>query len=202
MLISPRSLQELLDEIPALDLEVLDTLATLLEAGIVRRIAFGSQRVELADPERLGVLSALAKRVARPGFRGAPRVGIAASPRRLLGILAALGRIAEAMLPSEAVPSSPIPHVLATLRLGDGVDLDVVGVPLVDAYAPLWSFVLPSCASLGLADKTGSAVLEQACSLASVPVVDARPLLGDEDDCDAEHVAALVRRLLESAAGG
>lgn len=202
MLVTPRTLTELLDEIPALDLEILTALSELIDSGAVRRIAFGTQRVELADPERLGVLSALAKRVARPGFRGSPRVGIAASPRRLLGVLAALGRIAEAMLPSEAVPTAPIPHVLATLRLGDGVDLDVIGLPLVEAYAPLWGLVLPGCISLALADAKGSEILETACSLASVPVVDALPLLGDEDDCEAERVAALVQRLLESAAGG
>lgn len=201
MLLTPRTLTELLDEVPALDLEVLTALSELLDAGVVRRIPFGSQRVELSDPERLGVLSALAKRVARAGFRGSPRVGIAASPRRLLGILAALGRIAEAMLPSEAIPSAPVPHVLATLRLGDGVDLDVVGIPLVEAYAPLWGFVLPGCASVAVADATPK-ILETACSLAHVPLLDARPLLGDEDDCEAQRVAALVQRLLESAAGG
>jgi hypothetical protein len=202
MLATPRTIAELLDEVPVLDLEVLTALSELLETGAARRIPFGTQRVELADPERLGVLAALAKRVARAGFRGPPRVGIAASPRRLLGILAALGRIAEAMLPSEAVPTAPIPHVLATLRLGDGVDLDVIGVPLVEAYAPLWAFVLPGCTSLAIADPTSSELLENACSLASVPIVEARPLLGDDDDCDAGRVAALVQRLLESAAGG
>lgn len=202
MLVTPRTLGELLDEVPALDLEILSALKDLLDSGAVRRIAFGSQRVELADPERLGVLAALAQRVARAGFRGSPRVGVAGSPRRLLGVLAALGRIAEAMLPSEAVPTAPIPHVLATVRLGDGVDLDVIGLPLVEAYAPLWGFVLPGCTSIALAGDDGSELLESACSLASVPILDARHLLGDDDDCDAERVALLIQRLLESAAGG
>lgn len=204
MLASPRTLSELLDEVPALDLEILSTLSDFLDEGVVRRIAGGTQRVELADSERLGVLAALAKRVARPGFRGAPRVAIAASPRRLLGLMAALGRIVEAMLPSEAVPTAPIPHVLATLRLGEGVDLDVIGLPLVEAYAPYWAIVLPGCTAVALADGTRSELLENACALAGIPLIDALPVLGadDETDADAQRAASLVHRLLESAAGG
>jgi len=202
MLVAPRTMSELLDEVPALDLEVLTALAELIEAGIVRRIAGGTRRVELADPDRLGVLAALAKRVARPGFRGSARIAVAAAPRRLLGIMAALGRISEAMMPSEAVPTAPIPHVLATLRLGDSVELDVLGFPLVEAYAPLWAIVLPSCVSLAICNEKRSLTLENACALASIPVLDALGILGDEDDADAERVATLVQRLLESAAGG
>jgi len=202
MLVTPRTMAELLDEVPALDLVVLTALAELIDAGIVRRIAGGTRRVELADPDRLGVLAALAKRVARPGFRGATRIAVAAAPRRLLGIMAALGRISDAVMPTEAVPTAPIPHVLATLRLGDGVDLDVLGLPLVEAYAPLWAIVLPSCVSLSVSSEKRSATLENACALASVPLVDALSILGDDDDADAERVATLIQRMLESAAGG
>ena len=61
-LTTPRTLPELLDEVMLPDLAVLEALAVLLEQGLVRRIASSAVRVELADPERMAVLAALAKR--------------------------------------------------------------------------------------------------------------------------------------------
>ncbi len=202
MLVTPRTLSELLDEVPALDLEVLRAVDALLKTGAVRRIAGGTRRTELADPDRMGVLAGLCKRIARPGFRGAGRVAFAAMPRQLLGVMAALGRIADAMMPSEAVPTTPIPHVLSTLRLGDGVELEVVGIPLVEAYAPLWAVVLPGCTALALLDGEPRETLEAACQLYSIPVLHGQDLVGDAEDVDPESVALLVQRLLESASGG
>ncbi|MFZ5895927.1 MAG: DUF4388 domain-containing protein [Myxococcota bacterium] len=201
MLATPRTLPELLDDVPALDLEVLTIVSKLLNTGMIRRIAGGTRRIELSDPDRLGVLAALAKRVARPGFRDAGRLAIAALPSRLLGVAAALSRIAEALPPSDAVPTTPIPHVLGTLRLAESVDVDVVGIPLVDAYAPLWSIVLPGCSALANLDRERNDLLASACQLASVPVLDAGDLELAEDDSSPETLAMLIQRLLESAAG-
>ena len=127
VLLAPRTLTELLDEVPLADLDVLEALSALLDNGQVRRIAAGAERVELADSERLTVLAALAKRAARAGFRAPARVAIAASPQRLATLTHAVSRIADAMVPTETVPSAPIPHALATLRLADGGELGVVG---------------------------------------------------------------------------
>lgn len=201
MLATPRTLSELLDDVALLDLQVLRRVSALLASGAVRPLPGGMHRIGLADVERLGVLAALSKRVARPGFRESGRVALAASPRRLLNVMAALGRIADAMMPSEAVPTTPIPHVLATLRLGDAVDLDLLGIPLVEAYAPLWGLVLPGCSGLALLEDHPRATLEDACQLAGVPVFDARELLGKHDESDPEFVATLVQRVLENAAG-
>lgn len=201
MLVTPRTLAELLDDVPSLDLEVLRRVAALMASGAVRPLPGGMRRVELADAERLGVLAALSKRIARPGFREGARVALAGSPRRLLSMMAALGRVADAMMPSEAVPTAPIPHVLATLRLGDSVDLDLLGLPLVEAYAPLWGLVLPGCSGLALLETEPRTLLEGACQVASVPVFDAVDLLEGRDETDPELVAVLVQRVLESAAG-
>jgi hypothetical protein len=198
---SPRTLAELLDEVPALDLEVLQAVKRLLADGSIRRISGGTRRIELSDPDRLGVLAALAKRVARPGFRDAGRLAIAAEPGRLLGVGASLLRIAEALPPSEAIPTTPIPHVLATLRLAESVDLDIVGIPLVHAYAPLWSMVLPGCSAVAVLDAEPNVLLETACQLASVPVLDPSEVPHAEDDARPETMALLIERLLESAAG-
>ncbi|HLV68834.1 MAG TPA: DUF4388 domain-containing protein [Polyangiaceae bacterium] len=195
----PRTLAELLDETPALDLDALRVVTELLERGSVRRITGGALRADLADPERAGVLSALVKRLERAGFRGPARVGIAAPSRRLLGVLSALGRLAEAMLPSESVPAAPIPHVLATLRLADGVDLEIVGIPLVEAYAPVWALVLPGC--IGVARLSPSETLVRACELSGVPCYELSLGERSDDDPAPERVAALVCDLVERAAG-
>jgi hypothetical protein len=201
MLVTPRTLSELLDDVPAMDLEILRAVALLLRDGSLRRIAGGSRRVELADPDRLGVLAALSKRIMRAGFRDGGRVAIAASPRRLLSVAAAFGRIAEAMMPTEAVPGAPIPHLLSTLRLGDSVDLDVLGIPLVEAYAPFWAVVLPGCSALALLDEGPRATLDHACQIAGVPVLDASSMIGPSEEADPEIVALLVQRALENATG-
>jgi CheY-like chemotaxis protein len=194
----PRTADELLDETTALDLDVMNLLAELIEAGKVRRIAGGALRMELADSERIGVLAALIKRATRPGFYGSPRVGIAAPARLLLGMLAALGRLAEAMVPPEAVPAAPIPHLLATLRLPDGVDLDVMGFPLVEAYAPLSALALPGC--IAVARLGESKTLAQDLELLGIPTLE-RSDLAAGDDPSSESVAALVCDLVERAVG-
>ena len=201
VLLAPRTLSELLDEVPMADLEVLEALSELLDLGQIRRIPAGAARVELADAERLTVLAALAKRAARAGFRAPVRVAIAASQQRLATLTHAVSRIADAMVPTEMVPSAPIPHALATLRLADGGELGVVGLPLVEAYAPLWALVLPSCAAVARLESAVPDVLEAACSNAGVAVIDAAAMLREGEEGDPEQVASLLRALLERAAG-
>lgn len=201
VLLAPRTLAELLDEVPLADLDVLEALTQQLKSGQVRRIPAGAARVELADAERLTVLAALAKRAARAGFRQPVRVAFAASPQRLAAIMHAVSRIADAIAPTETVPSAPVPHALATLRLADGGELDVVGLPLVRAYAPLWALVLPSCAAVARLEPAVADLLELACSNAGVPLIDGEALLRESDASDPEQVAALLRALLERAAG-
>lgn len=200
VLTTPRTLAELLDEVTLHDLAVLESVRSLLEQGLVRRIATSAVRVELADPERMAVLSALAKRAARSGYRGAARVVIAATPQRLVTLMHAVARIADALVPTEQVPAAPVPYTLATLRLGEG-DLDVIGLPLVEAYAPLWGLVLPGAAALARIDLTPSEALETACSIAAVPVLEAGGMLQEGDESDPEQVAMLLRMLLEKALG-
>jgi hypothetical protein len=199
-LLAPRTLSELLDEVPLADLEVLEALSELLEGGQVRRIPAGAARVELADAERLTVLAALAKRAARAGFRPPVRVAIAASQQRLATITHAVSRIADAIVPTEMVPGAPVPHALATLRLADGGELAVVGIPLVEAYAPLWALVLPSCVAIARLEAEVPDLLEAACSNAGVVLVDAVAVLPEGAEGDPEQVASLLRALLERAA--
>jgi hypothetical protein len=200
-LTTPRTLPELLDEVTLPDLAVLEAVKMLLDQGLVRRIAASAVRVELADPERMAVLAALAKRAARGGYRGAARVVVAATSQRLVTLMHSVARIADAAVPTEQVPAAPVPYALATLRLGEA-DLDVVGLPLVEAYAPLWGLVLPGAAALARIELTASEALETACSVAAVPMLEASAIVQDGDEADPEQVAALLRMLLEKALGG
>lgn len=197
----PRTLPELLDEVMLHDLAVLEALQALLEQGLVRRIASNAVRVELADPERMAVLAALAKRAVRSGYRGPARVVVAASAQRLITLTHAIARIADALVPTEALPAAPVPYALATLRLGEA-DLEVVGLPLVEAYAPVWGLVLPGAAALARIEQSAEGVLDTACSVAAVPVLEAAELLREGDEADPEQVAVLLRLLLEKALGG
>ena len=91
--------------------------------------------------------------------------------------------------------------MLATLRLGEAVELDVLGVPLVEAYAPLWAIALPGCAALATLEEGPRDTLENACQMSGVPIVEAPRALDAIDEADPEAVAGIVQRLLEVAAG-
>jgi CheY-like chemotaxis protein len=200
-LTAPRTLDEVLDDVPLGDLEILELLEQMLANGRVRRIPKGAVRVELADPEQMSVLAAVAKRLARGGFSGAPRIVIAGAVPRLATLSHSLRRIADVVAPAESAPAAPVPYVIGTLRLADGVDLDVVGLPLLDAYSPLWSLTLPGALVTIRLDAGSSDALHQLCEVAGVPVLDAAALLGDLDEADPAHVAALVRLSLDTIAG-
>jgi hypothetical protein len=200
VLVTPHTLAELLDEVPALDLDVFQALVGLLAGGAVRRFSGGNLRIGLADPERLTVLAALAQRAAPTGFEGSPRLGLAASQRKLAAAMSALGRLNDATVVTD-VPAAPTPHALGTLRLTDSVSIEIVGVPLVDAFAPLWGLVLPSLLAVARLDDEPFEMLEAGCRLASVPLVDGAAVLGHGGDADPERLAALLRTALERAAG-
>jgi DNA-binding transcriptional ArsR family regulator len=201
LLTAPRTVDELLDDLPLGDLEILEALGKLIRDGSVRRIAKGAVRVALAEPEHLTVLAALVKRLTRNGFTGRARLLLAASPRRLATMLHAVGRIADALAPAELPPAAPVPHVLATLRLADGVELDMVALPNLDAYSPLWSLTVPGSVACIRLENPDSPVLDEVCAVAGVPLVDAGALIGDIDEADPAQMAALVRMALDTAAG-
>jgi hypothetical protein len=201
ILTAPRTLDELLDDLPFADLDVLEALGKMLHDGTVRRIAKGAVRVEVADSERMTVLAAQVKRLRRSGFLGPARIVFAASPRRLATVVHAVGRIADAVVPAESVPAAPVPHLLATLRLAEGVELDVFGMPALDSYSPLWGLTLPGSAAVVRMDAGESRSLEEACSVSGIPILDAGVLLGDVDEADPAQMALLIRTALDAVAG-
>jgi DNA-binding transcriptional ArsR family regulator len=205
---TPRTVSELLDELPMPDIELLEVVKQMLSESSVRQIQRGTLRVELADPEQLAVLGALLKRLAGKGFMGSPRLVMAGNGPQLATIMHSLGRVADATLPAQNLPALGVPYVMASIRLGEGGELDVVGLPLEPALAPLWSLALPGAAVAVVLDSdqqlAAAAVpraLEDACSLAGVRLLYAGELMGDVDESDPAHAAALIRLALESASG-
>lgn len=197
----PRTLDELLDELPLLDLDILTTLEQLLASNAVRRVWKGAVRVELAEPEQLAVISAQVKRLARAGFAGAPRVIITGSPQRLSAVMHSVSRIADAFAPADSPPAAPVPHALATLRLGEGMEVEVIGLPALDAYSPIWGLSLPGSMVVVTLDVVVPPPLGELCVITGIPVVDSAELLGHIDEADPAQIAALLRMSLEAAAG-
>ncbi|HEY6559336.1 MAG TPA: DUF4388 domain-containing protein [Polyangiaceae bacterium] len=196
----PRTLEELLDDVALPDLEIAQALGAMLDDGSVRRIAKGAVRVELADPEQMTLLVALVKRYTRGAFSGAARIVLAGSPRSLATVTHAVGRIADALPPAESIPSAPVPHLIATLRLADSVELDVVGLPELDAYAPLWGLTLPGSVVAVRLDEPEAAALDEACAVAGVPLIGAKTLQHPLDEADPAQIAALIRTALDAVA--
>ncbi len=146
------------------------------------------------------LLVALLKRHTRGAFSGPARIVLAGSPRRLATVTHAVTRIADALPPAESIPSAPVPHVMATLRLAESVELDIVGLPELDAYAPLWGLSLPGSVVAVRLDEPAAGTLDEACSVAGVPLVDAKTLQDPLDEADPAQIAALIRTALDAVA--
>lgn len=197
----PRSLDELCDEVPWPDLAVANMLGKLLDSGLVQAVPLATLTARLAQPEQLPVLRALLARLTPPGFALPPRVVIAATMRKLAGLSHAVRYIADAVPPPDLPPRVPVPRPLGTLRLGENVDLALVGLPTDDSFAPLWAMTLAGAAAVVRVDAAGGVGFEAVCADAEVTLFDAERLLTNLDTTSPERVAALVRVTLEAAAG-
>jgi hypothetical protein len=201
-LLSPHTIDELLEAVSDPDHEVLLAVQKLLASGRVRRIPRHAVRVSLAPAEHLAVLGAMVNRLRARGYSGPARVVIVADQRQLSSLAHSMRRLSEATGGTAAVPALPLPHRLTTLRLSETVDLDVVGLPTVEVLGPVWGLTLGGA---GAAVRFGTAegeMVEEACNAAGVPLLDAEALLGDVDESDPVQTAALIRAVLDAVAGG
>ncbi|MEZ4297922.1 MAG: DUF4388 domain-containing protein [Polyangiaceae bacterium] len=197
----PRSLDELCDEIPALDLAVVSALARLLDGSKVFALPLASLTAPLAPPEQLSILRALVSRLTAKGFLPPPRLVIAASPRRMVGLAHAVRYIEGVLAPQDLPPRVALPRPFGTLRLGESVELTLVGVPVDDTFAPLWALALPGAAAVVRIDGAGGAAFEGCCESAEAQLLEAERLVTELDVTLPAQVAALVRAALEAAAG-
>lgn len=197
----PRSLDELLDELPAIDLLILESLLQMDAIGRLRRIPIAELNTPFAQPEQLAVLRSLVSRLTRPGFSPPPRLVIATGAKRMPALAYSIRRITDAVAPNEQPPRAALPRPLGTLRLGDGVELALTGLPAEETFAPTWSLTLPGAAAVIRLHDAGGAALEAHCEAVEVMLIDAESVMGTVDVAVPLQVAALVRSALEVAAG-
>lgn len=198
----PAMLDDILDELPHTDAAILESLIRLDARGRVKRLGHTSSRVQLCGPDQLHLLRASAARARSAGFTGAARLVFAATPARLAVFGHTVLSLADAFPSAEPTPSVPVPYVLATIRLGDGVELDIVALPLVPAYAPLWPMALAGAAILVRLDEAAAQSLEEACGAVGVPMLDARAIFGSLEESSAVQVASLIKTALDAEGSG
>ena len=197
----PRALDEILDEIDAPDLVILEALSALVAGGKIRRIPLAELTTPFAPLEALPVLRSLVMRLTLAGFAPPPRLVIAAEERRFPALAHSIRRITDAVAAPETAPRASLPRLLGTLRLGDGVELGLVGLPTDLTFAPTWALALPGVAAVVRLDGAGGSVLEAHCHAVEVMLIDAENLTGALDLAVPAQVAALVRAALQMAAG-
>lgn len=194
----PRTLGEILDELPSPDLDVLKSLRALMDAGHVRRAATMSAGASIAPPDHLPVLRALSERLRREGFDGPPRIAACGAPSRLALLGQALLRVSNAT-PPHAGPPSPslsVPHDLATLKVGDG-EIALLAVPDVEAMAPLLGLALPSVHVVVHLDAAPSPWLAAAVAAFELKLLSASALVPGFDEGDPTQVTKLIRAVIE-----
>jgi hypothetical protein len=197
----PATLDELLDELPHADAAILESTLALDARGRIKQLGHVSSRVQLCGADQLHLVRASAARAKAAGFNGAARLVFAATASRLAVLGHTVLSLADALAPADPTPPLPVPHSLSTIRLGDGVELDVVALPLVPAYAPLWPMALAGAAVAVRLDEGAAQPLEEACGSVSVTILDARAAFGQLDESSPVQVASLIRTALEADGG-
>jgi CheY-like chemotaxis protein len=196
----PAMLDEILDELPHSDASILEAVIALDGRGRIKKLGHASSRVQLCGPDQLHLLRAAASRARAAGFGGPARIVFAATPSKLAVFGHTVLSLADAFPASEPTPSVPVPYVLSTIRLGDGVALDIVALPLVPAYAPLWPMALAGAAVVVRLDEAAAGPLAEACTSVSLPVLDARGIFGALDESSAVQIASLIKTALDTDA--
>ncbi|WP_437982622.1 DUF4388 domain-containing protein [Sorangium sp. So ce117] len=197
----PHNLDELLDEISGPDLLILEVLMELTASGKIRRISLADLTTPFAPSEHLPVLRSLVTRLARPGFAPPPHLVIAASTRRMATLSHAVRRIGDAIVPAEPPPQAAIPRPLGVIRLGDGVELALVGLPIEESFAPAWPLALHGAAAVVRLGDGGEDALAAHCEALELLLLDAEAMMGPLDLASPGQITLLVRAALEAAAG-
>lgn len=194
----PVTVDDVLDELPHSDAAILEAVLALDRRGRIKKLGHASSRVQLCGPDQLHLLRAAAARARVPGFEGPARLVFAATPSRLAVFGHTVLSLADAFPSAEPTPSVPVPYVLATIRLGDGVALDIVALPLVPAYAPLWPMALAGASVVVRLDEAAEAALAEACASVSLDILDARAVFGTLDESSAVEIASLIKTALDA----
>jgi hypothetical protein len=199
-LMAPLGIDDLLDELPALDLDILQALSVLLDTRRVSRIGPSSGLAPLGSGDDVQMLRALASRLAQPGYIGPPTLFFASSPARLRAVARSLTRVVGTLAPVGVSHGSPVPAEMSRLRLGQGVELSLHGLPTIDAFAPLWALALSGAGAVLSLDAEVSPMLRAVAAALHVKVWVARELLPQFVEDDPVKVAQLIRLGIERSA--
>lgn len=185
---SPTSFLEVFDLSSEDDATVVETLAELDAAGAIRWLELASDR------QPLGIGGYDATRL-RERYGERARIAVAGTLHRVAVFTHALLHVDDVIRPPRDAPLVPMPHVVATVPL-DGIAIDVVALPLVPAYQPLWSLALADVVVAVRLDEAAPGLLEAVAALTGVRVAPAEALVGELDEGRVGAVAALVRAAL------
>jgi len=140
-----RAIEELLDRVPAHDLEVLRVVKALIDAELLQSYA-PVRRVHLCAEDDVPLYRAAAHRLRRDGAQGPTRLGVA-------GRVDAVGRFGRALACVAQFEVAPEPMMptgtglfgsMGRLRLG-GTEVELFAVPLDSALRPFWGAYLAAC---------------------------------------------------------
>lgn len=203
LLATPRTFDDLADEIPRGDFEVLEALARLEEQGKLRRMAMGDLRPSLAGPEGMVVLRGLARRLRPRGYRGPGRLVLVGSAGKIRLARQAIARLAEAIPGADVggeMSADRLIEATAVLQLGEAVGLEILTIVDRTELSELHPMVLSGSIGVVALDRPSQGLAAMVEEL-EVALLDARSL-GDDFDNDVDpgnpaSIAAVVRGAIE-----
>ncbi len=203
LLVTPRTLDDLTDDVPRGDLEVLEALARIDELGALRRLPMGDLRPSLAGPEGMVVLRGLARRLRPRGYRGPGRLVLVGSAGKIRLARQALSRLAEAVPGADVAAEMTAGRLIeatVTLQLGESVGLEVLTLVDRQDLSPLFPLVLNGAICVVSLERPSAALAARVEEL-EVALVDARSVVddfeGEIDPGDPAGIASVVRGAIE-----
>jgi hypothetical protein len=203
LLSTPRTLDDLADDVHRSDLEVLEALARIDALGKLRRLPMGDLRPSLAGPEGMVVLRGLARRLRPRGYRGPGRLVLVGAASKIRLARQALARLAEAVPGADAsgeMSADRLIEASVTLQLGESVGLEILTIVDRPDLVSLHPLVLAGTIAIVALDRPSPALASIVEEL-EIALVDARSvgddLDGEVDAGDPSSIAAVVRGAIE-----
>ncbi|CAN5360516.1 hypothetical protein BH09MYX1_BH09MYX1_22250 [soil metagenome] len=137
-------------------------------------------------------LRAVGPRLAGSARRDRIDLVVSGTPHRIGALARASLRLATFRPPAEPIPLVPVPHTLSLASLDDGVELRLIGLPLVPAYAPLWPLAMAQACAVVRLDEAAAALLDETAALVGARILEAEALVAGFSEDDESMVAELL----------
>ena len=140
----PRSIEELLDLLPANDLELLEAIGDLVREGVLVVVDMVGSRLNFCEADETLAARTGALRLRRAGVEGVLRIGVLAPAARELArfgqALRALREFRPELEPLTLIGEGAL-GALGRLRVG-GFDVELFALPLDPVARPIWGALL------------------------------------------------------------